>query len=28
KVKGGLTVKNEAILELDKKVNEAAKFYR
>ncbi|KAA6322236.1 hypothetical protein EZS27_028196 [termite gut metagenome] len=28
KVKDGLTVKNEAILELDKKVNEAAKFYR
>jgi hypothetical protein len=28
KVKEGLTVKNEAILELDKKVTEAAKFYR
>jgi hypothetical protein len=28
KVKDGLTVKNEAILELDKKVFEAVKFYR
>ncbi|KAA6316690.1 hypothetical protein EZS27_033035 [termite gut metagenome] len=28
KIKDGLTMKNEAILELDKKVNEAAKFYR
>lgn len=28
KVKEGLSVKNEAILELDKKVTEAAKFYR
>jgi hypothetical protein len=28
KVKEGLTVKNEAILELDKKIKEAVKFYR
>jgi hypothetical protein len=28
KVKEGLTVKNEAILELDKKVNEAVRYYR
>ena len=28
KVKGGLTVPNEAIQELDKKINEAVKFYR